>query len=149
MRRQVVVGTGVLVAAVAAVLLGVPAQARQKSVSAAAAWVKVPDAGANIALAFAALDNPTMYDAYVMSASSDASEGVEFRDAQENASSPRVVKSLTIPAYGELRMKPDGLHLALLRVTRPLKAGDTVVLTFTDDVGQKFEARATVSDRAP
>jgi copper(I)-binding protein len=107
---------------------------------ASSGWVKLPEPGATTATAFVAVENPTMYAIYLLSASADAAGQVEIREAGKRD----VVKEVTVPAYGSIEMDPKGLHLVLSDLKKPLKEGDTVLLTVTTEVGTKLQVAATV-----
>ncbi len=133
-------------------LLGIPGSshlvARQKAVTASGAWVKAPGAGETTAAAFVEVDNPTMYDVYLVSGTTDAAARVQFRETTEpGGSHAKTVPELTVPAFGVLEMKPDGVHVLLTDLKRPLKAGDTISLTLTTDSGVALEVSAVVRDK--
>jgi periplasmic copper chaperone A len=140
--------TGWRVATVAALVaaLGTAAMAGQKPVTASKGWVLAPAAGASTAQAFVVVENPTMYDVYVVSASSDVSDEVQLREASPTAA-PQLVKEATAPAYSSLEMKPDGVHLSLNNLKRPLKIGETVTITLTTDSNAVLQVSATVKER--
>lgn len=54
------------------------------------------------------------------------------------------VKSLTVPARGELVLKPGGDHLMLMGLKRPLKVGERLTLTLVTADGQTITVRAPV-----
>lgn len=115
--------------------------------SAASGWVQLPSDGETSARAFVVVKNPTMYDVYVVSAASGVSGKVEIRDAVGDDA--KTVGEITVPAYGTLRMKADGVHLRLVDLERPLEEGETVRLTLTTDGSVKLLVRAVVRKTAP
>ncbi len=122
---------------------GVAAQA--KVMRASNAWVKAPAAGQTTAPAFVVVDNPTMYDVYLVSASTDAAGSVQFQRAPKTPDAkPEPVPTLTAPAYGTVELKADGVYLLLSDLTRPINPGDTVELLLTTDGGATIEATAEV-----
>ena len=102
-----VVGLGGVVG-VAVVLGAGVGVAQQDGVSASKGWVKLPTAGETTAAAFAVVNNPTMYDVYLVSAMTDVAEKVEFCQTPDQS-----LKELTVPAYGAVAMGTDGVHLLL------------------------------------
>lgn len=126
-------------------LLGIvsPGAAQEKVVTASAAWIAEPAAGATTASAYLEIDNPTMYDVYVVSATSDAAGSVAFGEAV-SATESKATREMTVPAFGAIALKPDGLHLVLKDLTRPLKKGDSVTLTLKTDGGVTLKVDATV-----
>jgi len=84
------------------------------------------------------VNNPTMYDIYVMSATSDAAGKVEL------LSGDKPVESMTVAAYGSLTLKSGGMFLRLSNLKRALKAGDKLTVTLVTDGGIEIAATATV-----
>ena len=117
--------------------------AQQKTVSASQAWVKVPAADQTVTEGFVVVDNPTMYDVYLIAAAAEAAGNVEFQDVRKPGGA-QVVKEVTVPAYGSLSMDPKGLHMVLSGLKRPLKDGDTIPLTSTLHEGSTLEVSAAV-----
>lgn len=84
------------------------------------------------------LNNPTMYDVYVMSATSDAAGKVELYSAD------KPVDNMTVAAYGSLELKAGGMFLRLSDLTRELKAGESISVTMMTDGGATIVATAVV-----
>ncbi len=84
------------------------------------------------------LNNPSMYDIYVMSATSDAAGKVELYSAD------KPVDNLTVAAYGSLELKAGGMFLRLSDLTRELKAGESITVTMLTDGGATIVAVAAV-----
>ena len=103
----------------------------QKTITAGAAWVKLPTAG-DATAAFVTIDNPTMYDAYLVAASSDVATSVTFRQGASGQTAKEVAE-LVVPAYGALEMSPEGPHLWLSGLKKNLVAKETVTLQLTTD----------------
>ena len=85
-------------------------------------------AGDNVVV-FATINNPTMYDIYVVSGKSAAAAKIELLDGE------KVVTSLTVPAYGSLELKSDGPRVRVSGLKSQLKAGDELKLTLETDGG--------------
>ena len=115
---------------------------QQTAPSAADAWIAEPAAGETSAAAYMTISNPTMYDVYVMSATSSAAEKVELRQGKGAAAKP--VTSITVAAYGSAELKAGEEHLVLTNLKRPMKAGDTVDLTLKTDGGVNIVVSAVV-----
>lgn len=134
-----------IVAALSLTLLSLGTAAQGKRVAAAASWVKLPSAGQTQAMAFVAIENPTMYGIYVTSASSDAAGKVELRDGSQGGDARlKAVEFLSVPAYESLDMAPNGPHLMLLDLKRALKEGDKVSLALITDNAGSLEVSAVV-----
>lgn len=117
--------------------------AQERAVTASAAWIAEPAAGAGMAAAYLEVQNPTMYDVYVVSAAADAAAAVELREHAPSGEST-IVKELTVPAFGTIELKPGGPHLVLKELTRPLKKGDSVGLTLRTDGGVTLKVPAVI-----
>jgi len=118
------------------------ALAQQKSISAGSAWVKVPATG-DATAAFVTIENPTMYDAYLVSASSDVAASVTFRQ-RGSGQDAKEVADLVVPAFGSLEMSPDGAHLWLSGLKRSLAEKETVTLQLTTDSNLTLSVTAEV-----
>ena len=134
------------VIAIIALATGVTARAgQQQNPSASNGWVKLPSPGETAASAFLSVDNPTMYDIFLASASADVAGKVEFRQADANGTlKADAVKNVTVPAYGSLEMDPKGVQLVLSELKRPLKEGETVTLSLSILYGATLQVPATV-----
>lgn len=84
------------------------------------------------------INNPTMYDIYVMSATSDVAGKVELYSAD------KPVDNLTVAAYGSLTLKAGGMFLRLSDLKRELKAGESITVTLVTDGGVTIVATAAV-----
>ena len=135
-----VVGLGVMV--IVTLLLGAHGGGAGQEATASDGWVQLPAAGETTATAFAVVRNPTMYDFYLVSAASDVAGKVEFRKTGDGEA--ETVRELTVPAYGKLTMGPDGVHLLLVELKRPLQEDESVPLTLTTDGNIKLRVQAVV-----
>jgi copper(I)-binding protein len=114
----------------------------QKVVSASKAWIKAPAAGETTAVAFVVVDNPTMYDVYLVSASTDVAGKVQFQKTVGTGT--EVIEHLTAPAYDSVEFKPGGNQLLLSDLKRALNPGDKVWIAINTDGGATIEAEAEV-----
>jgi periplasmic copper chaperone A len=113
-------------------------------VSASDGWIKTPAAGATTAMAFVEIENPTQYDVYLTSGTTDVAGKVEFRDASKGAQAQEFVIA---PAYGTLSMDQKGVYVMLVDLKRPLKDGDKVSLTLANQDGLKIQVAAAVRNQ--
>jgi periplasmic copper chaperone A len=120
---------------------GSSAVATQKTISARAAWVKLPADGDSTA-AFVTIENPTMYDVYVVSASSTVVGAITFRHGA--GATAKELEELVVPAFGTLEMTPEGVHLWLSKLKKPLADKDTVEIALTTDGNVAVEVKAVV-----
>jgi copper(I)-binding protein len=138
-------GIVAIAAVLATALVSGSAAADQKSIAASEGWVKLPGAGDTSATAYVVIDNPTMYDIYIVSAASDAAADVEFRQKTAAAdATAQSVKEIAASAYTKLELTTDGAHLILRNLKRALREGEIVTLTFTTDGGLVLQAPAVV-----
>ena len=141
---SVVVGFGVA-AMCAGLAWGGVLDEQPKRVEASGAWVRTPTGGDTTTTAFVDVDNPTMYDVYLVSAATDAAGKVELRDkGQSGDPQGQLKKFITVPAFGSMAMDPKGEHLLMTDLKRPLKEGDTVSISLTTDSGVVLEVSAKV-----
>lgn len=125
-------------------IASVAAITAQGPVSVSDARVALPDAGASSAIAALTIRNSTMYDVYVISASSEAAGRIEFRAAAPAGGDAPLLKELTVPAFGSLDLTPQGMHMVLKDLKRPLKAGETVTMMVSTDGGLTLKVTAEV-----
>jgi hypothetical protein len=119
--------------------------AAQKSLTASKGWVKAPAAGETTTTAFVVVDNPTMYDVYVVSAETDAAGSVKFqRPGATRDAAAEPVEHVTAPAYDSVELKADGVHMLLSDLKKPLEPGDSITLVLTTDSGIALEVVAEV-----
>lgn len=116
----------------------------QQPVTASAGWVKAPAPGEDTAAAFVVVNNPTMYDVYLVAVTADVAAEAKFRQARADGADSAEVKEVTAPAYGKVEMTPAGVHVALARLKRPLKVGETVQMTLATDSGVALQVAAVV-----
>jgi copper(I)-binding protein len=107
-------------------LLAVALVSLQKDPTASDAWAQV---SGDTAIVYGTINNPTMYDVYVVSGKSDAAAKVELLDGD------KVVTSLTVPAYGSLELKSGGPRVRLSALKTQLKVGEELKLTVETDGG--------------
>ena len=86
---------------------------------------------------YATLSNPTMYDAYVESAKSDAGKA-ELRDGVKPAS------NITIPSFGSVELKAGGPFVLVSELKAQPRAGDTITVTLMTDGGVAIAIAAVV-----
>jgi copper(I)-binding protein len=118
------------------------ATAQQKVVAVSSGWVKTPAAGATETAAYVVIDNPTQYDVFLQTASSDVAGAVEFRTAGK----PEALKFVTVPAYESMEMDAKGTYLLLRDLKKPLAAGATVPISISTGPGAPLTVQAVVKN---
>jgi copper(I)-binding protein len=117
---------------------GATAAGGQKPMTASEAWIAEPAADSRTAELYGFVENPSAYDAYIVSATTDVAGGAEILDGS------RVVTEALVPAYGSAEFKPGGLRIRLNDLKRLLKAGDRVTVTLKTNEGASIETLADV-----
>ncbi len=86
---------------------------------------------------YATLSNPTMYDAYIQSGTSEAGK-VELRDGDAAAS------TITVPSFGSMELKAGGPFVLVSGLKSQPKPGDSISITLMTDGGDKIAVTAIV-----
>lgn len=109
-------------------------------------WVRVPPAGLPMAAGFGSFDNRCDRAATIVSASSPAFEDttVHATRIENGISRMRAVPELRVAAHSVAEFAPGGLHLMLMRPTRALETGDTVLVELTLADGRVVRAQFAV-----
>ena len=94
------------------------------------AWARPTAPGAKVGGAFMTIIGGPRADR-VMSASSPAAVTLELHThiMDGGVAQMRPVSAISVPANGRVELKPGGLHIMLINLQAPLKAGDTIQLT--------------------
>jgi copper(I)-binding protein len=123
-------------------LLNLPLHAQGKDPSASDGSAAIVPGGVAV---YATLSNPTMYDAYAQSGTSDAGK-VELREGDPSTplGGGKPTANITIPAYGSVELKPGGPFVLLSELKGQPKAGDTIKVTLTTDGGVAIAIAAVV-----
>jgi copper(I)-binding protein len=120
--------------AIVLTLLNLPLHAQGKTPSASDESAAIVKDGVAI---YATLSNPTMYDSFVQSGTSDAGK-VELRDGDKPAA------NITIPAFGSVELKAGGPSVLVSALKDQLKAGESIKVTLETDGGDKIVVAATI-----
>ena len=115
-------------------LLNLPVHAQGKVPTASDTSAAIVPGGVAV---YAMLANPTMYDSYVQSGTSEAGK-VELREGGKTTS------NITIPAYGSVELKADGPFVLISELKGQPKAGDSISVTLVTDGGDKIALVATI-----
>jgi copper(I)-binding protein len=134
MYRHTAVILALLLASSPAGALGI-----QRAVKVSDAWIQATPTEAS---AFAIVENGTMYDVYLVGASSDVAASVQLVQTTGGKTTP--VKEVAVASFDRLQMSPDGTFLKLLQLKRPLKTGESITITLQTDAGEQLPVTAVV-----
>jgi len=122
----------VLSAALIAAGCAVPAgKAQAQPVTVKDAWVRAPAPGQKIAGAYMELVSRTDLVLTAVASPAAASAELHSMSVQEGVMRMRPVARIELPPGKAVKLAPGGLHVMLIGVKQPLKAGDKVPLTLT------------------
>ena len=126
-------GPGVIAGAGAA-----PAHiANTRQVVVSGGWARATPKGAKVAGAYVTIANGGSKDDVLLGGRFDVADRVEVHDMAMKDGVMRMrhlAQGLEIPAGGSVELRPGGLHLMLMGLTKPLQQGEAIkgVLTFRD-----------------
>jgi len=106
------------------------AQPAGGSLSVLEPWARATPPGATVGGAFLVIENPGAAD-QLLRIESPVSGTVEMHQTsmKDGMMQMREVKSLTVPAHGQVRFAPGGLHVMLLGLKHPLVEGQHFPMT--------------------
>jgi copper(I)-binding protein len=104
--------------------------------------------GQTVSAAYFTLTNSGKAPVALVAATSDVAERVEIHLHRVNGGTMRMeqLHRVEVAAGGQLQFRPGGLHLMLIDLKRPLRAGDTVSVTLIDEKGGTYPLRLPVVD---
>jgi copper(I)-binding protein len=120
--------------------LPIHAQGKDPSVSDASAAIVT----GGVAI-YGTISNPTIYDAYVQSGTSEAGK-VELREGDPSTplGAGKPAGSITIPSFGSVELKAGGPFVLVSDLKAPPKVGDTLNLKLMTDGGVAIAIAAVV-----
>ena len=113
-------------------LLWVACESRNESlVVVRDAWVREPPGGHPIAAAYMTMVNNSDMATALVSAESSAVERIEIHSMthEDGKMRMRQVERVLLPAGGRVALESGGLHLMLMGLSNPPRAGDSIDLT--------------------
>ncbi len=112
----------------------VHAQEENKNVVVTNAWVRVMPPTQKNTAAYLTIENKTDKEFILKSATTDVAGEVQTHQMEhvDGMMKMRKVDGISVPAQGQVQLKPGGLHLMLLNLNKPIKDGDevSIVLKF-------------------
>ncbi|MDP1629786.1 MAG: copper chaperone PCu(A)C [Caulobacter sp.] len=136
--------------AAALALMAVPVLAAPAAVQVSGAWARPAAQGGN-GVGYATVTSQGPADK-LTGASSPAAQRVEIHESMVmdgKAMMHAHPDGVAVPAGGVLAFKPGGLHLMLIGLKAPLKAGDHVAVTLTFQKAGKITVDFPVQTTAP
>ncbi|MFI1239586.1 copper chaperone PCu(A)C [Nocardia salmonicida] len=113
-------------------------------------WIKAAESG--MSAAFGNLRNAGDTPMTLVAATSPASERVEIHEVVPDSTGAKTMRpkagGITIPARGEVTLKPGAEHLMFMDLKQPLRTGSETSLTLTFADGSSTVVTAQVRDFA-
>ncbi len=135
--------TGLLLAVAA------PAAAQTAAIRVDHQWSRATPAGATAGAVYMTIENAGNAEDRLTGVSSDVAAATELHEmkmADGVMKMRAVTEGLVVPAHGSVALKPGGYHVMLVGLKKPLKAGETLVLTLDFAKAGKVEVSAPVMD---
>ena len=112
-------------------------------------WVAEGPPMMKMTAAFFRIENRGASPAALVGVRTDAARTVELHEVvnENNQMAMRQVERMAVPPSGQLELRPGGLHLMLIGLTRTLQAGDKVEMTLKFADGTETTVSATVRKR--
>jgi hypothetical protein len=144
MRRALVVSV-VLVAALALAACGGQG-GTTGGITVSDAWARTSPMMERAGAAYMVLQNSGATEDKLLSVESDVAKTIELHETKEmnGMMSMSPVPNIPVPAGGKTELKPGGLHVMLIDLTRELKAGDKVQLTLNFEKAGKVPVTVEV-----
>lgn len=105
--------------------------------------------GGSMSAAYMRISNSGSEPDRLRKASSDVANSVEIHvsEMKDGVMTMHPVESVEVPAKGQVELKPGGLHIMLIGITRDLAAGEKVKLSLDFEKAGEIQIEAEV--RAP
>ena len=114
---------------------------------ASAAWARATPPGVSVGAAYLRIDGGTRADRLV-GASSPRAERIEFHRVAyvDGMMRMRRMEAIELPVGARVDLAPQALHLMLIGLTAPLRAGETLQLTLRFESAGEQSIEAQVRD---
>lgn len=143
-RRFITFSLCTLTIAIVSGMASMDSRAAEDELTVEAPYVRLAPPHAPATAAFMVIRNSGASPRTLVAAESPAAKQVELHDhVHENGMMKmRQVSDIVVPAHGQVEFKPGGLHIMLIGLNAPLKAGDPVNFTlhFADGALRQFAA---------
>jgi copper(I)-binding protein len=113
------------------------------------AWARPSPMMERAGAAYMVLQNNGAADDKLLSVEGDVAKAIELHEtkAMNGMMAMSPVTNIPVPAGGKAELKPGGLHVMLIGLTRELKAGDKVQLTLNFEKAGKIPVTAEVKEQ--
>ena len=139
----------IAIAALAGIAAAPPALA---AVVVTGAWIRTPPPGAQTAAGYAVLANRSIATDRLTGGHTSVAASVEVHQTSMGGGMMRMKampQGLAIAGSSTVRLRPEGYHLMLTGLRRPLKAGQKVRITLSFQRSGDVAADFAVRDNAP
>jgi copper(I)-binding protein len=146
MNRRTIARCAGLVAVASIFLIGSALALAESGVKVTNVWAKSTAPGQTVAAAY--LDIVSSAPAALVRAESPAAKTVELHEMKMDGDVMRMraVQRIELPAGKTVRLEPGGLHVMLVDIEQPLKAGGAIPLTLVVESEGKTETLKTTAE---
>ena len=118
------------------------------SITLSDAWVRNPPISDQPGAAYLVIQNNGAADR-LLSVTSDLAQTIELHESMDSGGMMQMspVPNIPIPANGKVELKPGGLHMMLIGLTRPVNTGDKVQLILNFEKSGKIPVTAEVKEQ--
>lgn len=113
------------------------------------AWIPEGPPSAKATAAFMVIENHTGKEVALVAAKTEAARATEMHkmEMRNEMMEMKKIERIPVPANSQAELKPGGLHLMLIGLTKPLKDGDKVSFTLQFSNSTEKTIQAMVKKR--
>ena len=139
----------VLMLAVGMAACGGSAGTATGGITVSEAWARPSPMMERAGAAYMVLQNGGAAEDKLLSVEGDVAQAIELHETKEMNGMMQMspVPNIPVPAGGKAELKPGGLHVMLIGLTRELKAGDKVQLTLNFEKAGKIPVTVEVKEQ--
>ena len=127
----------------------IPSRSKADDIMIKDVWIPEGPPSAKATAAFMVIENHTAKEVALVAAKTEAARATEMHkmELRNETMEMKKVERISIPANGKVELKSGGLHLMLIGLTKPLKAGDKVTFTLQFSNSTEKTIQAVVKKR--
>jgi len=127
----------------------IPSRSKADEIIVNDVWIPEGPPSAKATAAFMVIENHTAKEVALIAAKTDAARATEMHkmEMRNEIMEMKKIERISIPAHGKAELKPGGLHLMLIGLTKPLKEGDKVSFTLQFSNSTEKTIQAVVKKR--